>query len=1751
MDSNTIRIKLANGTWKVQTDNSSLNKVCAKDMYPLPKEGEELASFIGYPYKCFLRLPKEYNKIRMAKDDEKKIGFHTKEGVYCFTHMPKELKNFVATLHRMMENVLAYQRGRNEAEGPVVMKFFGQGEQVEETPNANKRGIFDLNRRKPYTRNRTRKKVQRGNYGCNGPIPQVSNHTSPKNLEPKSRSVDMAGNYKARIPQPGSIDSNPSSNPIPSTNPNPKGRNRRRSKQRIEEFNLDEISTPIVTMADQRMMAQLLQAPTEGYEDAIIVPAITADNFELKHVIIESKSKVRYSRNKPVVAKVSTNTSTFGISPDVAELKDTVKALLLDKKSQNQSLALVKAVDESCVTYRGAHSYRNCLATDGNVYRDNIQEFVSQASTVNYNQGNTSYRPSMIASTSSSRTVPSNTIANPRSDLKAITTRSEATNDTLNPTNNGSTEDVQPQVIQSESLVLTSEPVTSPISEPVIAPVSAPKPNPKTSIPYPSRRNDERNPEKANNQIEKFYQIFKDMSFKISFTDALILMPKFASTLKALIGNKEKLSEMARTLLNEHYSAVLLKKLLEKLGDPSKLSLPDLKPTCMTLKLADRSISRLVGVAEYVYVKTGRALIDVFEENYLPEVRRELKIYEAKSDKSSVDEPLEVELKDLLPHLEYAFLEGNDKLPVIIAKYLSVEEKTALITDFEPAVQHQRRVNPKIHDIIKQEAIKLLDAGLVYPISDSPWVSPVYCVPKKGGFTVVENEDNELILTRLVTGWHICIDYRMLNEATRKDHFPLPFMDQMLERLAGNQYYCFLDGFSGYFQIPIDSKDQEKTTFTCPYRTIAYRRMPFGLCNAPGTFQRMLKRCEDTNLCLNWEKSHFMVKEGIVLGHKITKQGIEVDKEKVDVITKLPHPTTIKVLGQRPDKHFRPIHYAMIDTKGAENLATDHLSRLENPHQNVLDPKEINESFPLETLNLISTRSNQNTPWFADFINYYAGNFVVKGMSSQQKSMYQARKPLKSSRLATIDPQEVTMAQITQPRRFLLFNSRLKIFSGKLKSRWSGPFTISQVYPYGTVELSQPDGPNFKVNGHRVKHCFGKDVPKLNGDQPLPVIAQVSLAGTAHNAPPTIKDLKFWTATEKKTRKIDRLARSLLIQGLPNDIYSLIDSNQTAKYLWDALERQMRGSGYGEQDRKAAILYEYETFKANEGEQLLDTYLRYLQVINDLKKCGYKKDNYELNYNFLNNLQLEWKQYGDVNDAFGYKKKVVVVTSDPLALVAEKTNMSKQKEKVVVSLDSEGSITDNFSELKKITALLAKAFNRRKFYSKPTNNNLRISSTSQSANKKQEFDKKEDKKADEKKRDITKVKCYNCNKEGHFAKDCKKEKIKDYNYYKTKMLLDKKYNDERVLLTEDQAWMESNSDSDKEINANMVFIAQIEKVLSESDESYSSTEETIAEQTSSLKPYVPNVILEKIIIDLEDEVVSLLEKEKQNLKTIESLKSKGFESSENVIYESENQSENDSHVIEKECDKVENPKVIAPGMFKLSMSQSVSPISVSKTSCESNNVESKLKRKRRKRKSSKQNVKQVNNDVSRANSDFVHFSYLDTFSSVRRLKHSSVIWKKKGSSNTSNVDLSSDSHLKLNKNVKRYSRKDLLACNNSHLGETSSASVYNDAMNVSCNYRMCDMFDDNNFFIFDDVSVRISPVSKMPFRKKPRDSMNVRSKSNSNKSLSRTMHNWLPKLQPLAESVAKWFPRVKRQIYKISKTPNSPGPIYKWVPKVY
>jgi hypothetical protein len=282
-----------------------------------------------------------------------------------------------------------------------------------------------------------------------------------------------------------------------------------------------------------------------------------------------------------------------------------------------------------------------------------------------------------------------------------------------------------------------------------------------------------------------------------------------------------------------------------------------------------------------------------------------------------------LELKQLPKHLTYAYLGKNKTLPMIVAANLSLGEEEKLLgvlrehkttigwtiadikgispakcmhqihleDEAKPTRNAQKRLNPHMKEVVKKEVLKLLDVGIIYPISNNQWVSLVQVVLKKSGITMVKNEDEELIPTRITTGWRVCIDYRRLNKVTRKDHFPLPFIDQVLERLASHSYYFFLDGYSGYNQIAIAPKDQDKTTFTCPFGTFAYRRMPFGLCFAPATFQRcmmsifsdmvekfievfmddfsvfgsnfnechhhlkgVLKRCEECNLVLNWEK---------------------------------------------------------------------------------------------------------------------------------------------------------------------------------------------------------------------------------------------------------------------------------------------------------------------------------------------------------------------------------------------------------------------------------------------------------------------------------------------------------------------------------------------------------------------------------------------------------------------------------------------------------------------------------------------------------------------------------------------------------------------------------------------------------------------------------------------------------------------------------------------------------------------------------
>ncbi|GKA07939.1 reverse transcriptase domain-containing protein [Tanacetum coccineum] len=960
--------------------------------------------------------------------------------------------------------------------------------------------------------------------------------------------------------------------------------------------------------------------------------------------IIENKSKVRYSRNKPNVSRMNTTSRESSSKTDdrIDKLADQILTLVEIVTKKVVTPATVKAVEESCVICGDAHAYYNCNATDSNqssvcaatgTYNQvippnrasnqmappgfaplqNNQNRFNQNQGNNFNRGNnfhgnqgfqapinhapnfqnqgfqhqpfqapinhapnfqnqgfqnqpfqapnnqvqqgisnefSSYMKSnesmmrnmqtqinvlrgdfnkqeenlrrnlnndmrsILGSffqnqASTSGTLPSNTIPNPKGEMKAITTRSgvayegpsiptnpspkkvveretEETTDKEQTNFQGSTAHIQPPVI----------PIC--ISEPDV-----PKTLPKPNVPYPSRFNDQKLREKAMNQMEKFFQIFQDLHFDISFAGALLLMPKFASTIKSLLTNKDKLFELAKIPLNENCSAMLLKKLPEKLGDPHSVFRVAILPRLLSdfileeieAFLKDDSISPEIDHAD-CDPEVDICLIEKLLNNdpfQLPPM--DLKQSEVTKAKSLIEESPKLELKYLPSHLEYAYLEGTDKLPVIIAKGLKDDEKEALLKVLK---SHKRAIAWKITDI---KGIEPRFASQI--IGWRKIINPRYKV--KDGLTQKF--------------------MRKLNEATRKDHFSLPFMDQMLERLAGNEFYCFLDGFLGYFQIPIDPQDQEKTTFTCPYGTFAYRRMPFGLCNAPGTFQRcmmaifhdmiektmevfmddfsvfrdsfasclsnldkMLKRCEDTNLVLNWEKCHFMCKEGIVLGHKISKSGIEVDRAKVDVIAKLPHPTTVKgvrsflghagfyrrfiqdfskiarpmthllekdapfvfsqdcidafetlkkklteapilvvpdwnlpfelmcdasdfaigaVLGQlytdhsalkylisKQDSKPRLLRWVLLlqefdiiirDKKGTENLAADHLSRLENPHKDVLENKDINENFPLETLGVISSG---NTTWFADIANFHAGNFIVKGMSSQQKKKF-------------------------------------------------------------------------------------------------------------------------------------------------------------------------------------------------------------------------------------------------------------------------------------------------------------------------------------------------------------------------------------------------------------------------------------------------------------------------------------------------------------------------------------------------------------------------------------------------------------------------------------------------------------------------------------------------------------------------------------------------------------------------------------------
>nr|GEX53964.1 reverse transcriptase domain-containing protein [Tanacetum cinerariifolium]GEX55062.1 reverse transcriptase domain-containing protein [Tanacetum cinerariifolium] len=763
-------------------------------------------------------------------------------------------------------------------------------------------------------------------------------------------------------------------------------------------------------------------------------------------------------------------------------------------------------------------------------------------------------------------TLTSNTIPNPKGEMKAVTTRSglayegpsiptespldkvdkqntEETLDIEHPNSSGSTAQVQPSVM--------------PIS--ILEP-DVPRTQSKPIIPYPSWLNDQKLREKATNQMEKFFQIFHDLPFYISFAHALLLMPKFASTIKSLLANKDKLSELAKVLLNENCSAMLFKKLPEKLGDPVNrvdvidVACEDFVQDVLDFQYNPKSSSPTL-VSDDLISKTDACKVPIVKSSS-PTLTPFRETEESK-EKSSVEEPPELELTELPSHLKYAFLEDSNKLPVIIAKNLKVDEREALINvlkshkqaitwkisdikridlrfythkilmedDYKPVVQSQRRVNPKIHNVIKKEVIKLLDAGMIYPISDSPWVSPIHCVPKKGGMTIVANENNELIPMRLVTSWRVCIDYRKLNDATRKYHFLLPFMDQMLERLTGNEFYCFLDGtfqrcmmsifhdmiekmMEDFLKIarPMTHLLEKETSFVfskecieafntlkkkltkAPILIVPDWNLPFELmCDANdyAIAFKILKACHEgpsrgyhganltakkaiirdrgTYFC-NDQFTRVMIKYGVThrlatAYHPQTNGQVEVSNRRLKRILKRTVGENRTSWSDKLDDAlcaFRTAYktligctpYKLVSGKSCHLLIKlEHRAYWALKHVN-FDLKTAGDHRKLQ-LNELSELRDQD----------YENSVIYK---ERTKKLHDSK----------IKNRIFNVSDLV-----LLFNSHLKIFSGKLKTCWSGPFTITRVFPYGTFELSQHIGPNFKVNGHHVKHYFCGDVP--------------------------------------------------------------------------------------------------------------------------------------------------------------------------------------------------------------------------------------------------------------------------------------------------------------------------------------------------------------------------------------------------------------------------------------------------------------------------------------------------------------------------------------------------------------------------------------------------------------------------------------------------------------------------------------------------
>nr|GEW18102.1 reverse transcriptase domain-containing protein [Tanacetum cinerariifolium] len=715
--------------------------------------------------------------------------------------------------------------------------------------------------------------------------------------------------------------------------------------------------------------------------------------------IIENKSKVRYSRSKSNVSRVNTNSRDSSSKTDdrIDKLADQISNLVEIVNKQVITPATAKAVEKTCVICGGAHPYYDCIATDSNqpsvcaatgtynhvsspnrarnqipppgfapgfqnqpfqVPNNKIQPGIpnelssymksnetlirNMQNQINVLRGDFNKQEENLRrnlnndlrnilggffqnQASTLGTLLSNTVPNPKGEMKAITTRSGLayegpsipTNSPLKKVVERDTEETTDKEHSNcQGSIAHIQPPVVPISEPDVS-----KTQPKPNIPYPSRLNDQKLREKATNQMEKFFQIFHDLHFDISFANSLLLMPKFASTIKSLLTNKDKMFELAKVPLNENCSTMLLKKLHGKLGDPSKFVIPGDFPGIDINYSSQRSsedvfvkVGKFHFPTDFVvidfeadprvplilgrsFLRTGRALIDVYGEEITLKVN---------------DESVTFNLNQTMRYSLTYDDNSVNRVDVIDIAY------------YKPAVQSQRRVNPKFHDVIKKEVIKLLDAGMIYPISDSPWVSPIHCVPKKGGMTVVANENNELIPTRPMT--------HLLEKET-------PFV------------------FSKEY---VDAFDTLKKKLTeAPILVVPDWNLPFELMCDASDFaigavmgQRKTKHFQPIHYAsktMNEAQIHYTTteKEMLAVVYAFEKFWAYLVLSKSIVYT---DHSALKYLLSKQDAKPRLLRWVLLlqefditirDKKGYENLTADHLSRLKNPHKDVLENKDI------------------------------------------------------------------------------------------------------------------------------------------------------------------------------------------------------------------------------------------------------------------------------------------------------------------------------------------------------------------------------------------------------------------------------------------------------------------------------------------------------------------------------------------------------------------------------------------------------------------------------------------------------------------------------------------------------------------------------------------------------------------------------------------------------------------------------------------